>query len=160
MELRVSHLEKLTKLSNSTIRRYIDRYLEFLPHEKKGKEKFFAPEAANILLHINKLIEDRTPLDEIQSILQKDYERVIDVEMENNHQQVTKQENALSTDVLAQVMQAVAQQGAMLQQMVTSLDQRQEIAELRAKIEGLEHDRELMEKVRKALEKKPWWKVW
>lgn len=152
--LKVSDLEARTGLSNSTVRRYIQRYLEYLPHNEIKGEYFFTQQAVDILQHIGKLTKDRRPPEEIREILLQEYGKVSDEVTVIEQQQVS---NQVSRDVLSQVMQAVAQQGVMLQQMVAVLDQRQEIAELRAKIEALEHDRELMEKIRQKLERKSWW---
>jgi DNA-binding transcriptional MerR regulator len=149
--LKVSELEKLTGLSNSTVRRYIDKYLEYLPHTEIKGEYFFAEQTVNILLHISRLTGERKPPEFIREILLQDYGRTVEVVQEVQHQEISLP----STEVFGQVMQAIAQQGQMLQQMVQALDKTKEIAKLEDRLDRMdERNQKLDEVLRKLNEKK------
>ena len=151
--LKVSDLEARTGLSNSTVRRYIQRYLEYLPHNEIKGEYFFTPQAVEILQHISRLTGERKPPELIREELQQEYGPPVVEVMPNNLQQVSK-ELAVTADVFAKLVEL--------------LDQKQEISELRMTINRLEdsverrlqeRDARLLEVVRKLQEErtKTWW---
>jgi DNA-binding transcriptional MerR regulator len=136
--LRIPDLARMMKVSETSISRYIKEYKEYVPHTEIRGELYFTSQVLEMLQQINHMKKERKPYEIIRQYLLDNFEQTIDVVLQEEQRQVS---NQVSTDVLTQVMQtmqAVAQQGAMLQQMVATLDQRQEISELRQTIHRLE----------------------
>ncbi|MCF8038965.1 MAG: MerR family transcriptional regulator [Desulfohalobiaceae bacterium] len=90
--LNISELARKAGLTNSTCRRYVKTFAEFIPHEGKGRQKLFPSECVQTLKHIKSLYDNGRSTEQVLDVLDRDYERIMDIQTQEDKDQIQAQE--------------------------------------------------------------------
>jgi len=78
--LTLPELARLAGVSESTARRYVKQFPEYVPAESRGRIRTYSEEAAGVLQRIKALYDQGLGTDEVRQKLESEFQRTIDVE--------------------------------------------------------------------------------
>lgn len=137
----------------TTARRYLDSFAEYIPAIKQGRTKKYSREAIKALQDIARGYEQKQTIAQIKSTLATRYRQTIDVDP------LPLQSSTISTTPppLEIIMQQHAQMAESMQQMAQAL---QIIAQQQDRIGKLELELESLKRGSLDHNHRKWWKLW
>jgi hypothetical protein len=151
--LSMKELVRLSKLPETTIRRYINLFHEFVDTKEFGKHKKYAPDVAELMVRVAELYAQNMNTSEIHEVLHKERAIIVHLNTEpvqggltettSNHVEIILKQNQVVVDSLHEVIMV----------------QRTEIESLK---QGMEHLQSELNKLKTTIQpkKKLWWKFW
>lgn len=164
----IPDIVQFTGISETTIRRYINTFSDFLEYKQYGRIKKYNGESVDLLKTINNYFSSGKTTQEIFEILDRDNDRIIEMPTDNHITTMTPQEQFLKmaemqTEAFKQIAAAIEK---ISEQENTINNLKQEIQCLREQQQEQEshinnRDKEILERMRLMLEqeqkKKGFW---
>jgi DNA-binding transcriptional MerR regulator len=152
--LSMKELVKSTTYAETTIRRYLSLFQEFVVSQEFGKHKKYSPDVVELIKEIAEMYDLGKNTEEIRSVLRLDRKQTYDITtLDVDTQQIEPAPRNQIETLLSQNQVVVDS----LRELVTT--QRNEIEHLKQGMETMQRELEELKQT-KLPQNKVWWKFW
>lgn len=156
-------MSEVTRIPESTVRRYCQKFSEFMTYKELAKGKRYDPKTIEVLERISTLYDDGFETSEIKNFLSNEFAITIEQEGDTASQPPSTT-HSTNTRIIKELTQFKEQQEAFNKNLINQLKKQEDYIK-----ESIERrDRELMGALKEIQEqkklanedKKSWWKFW